>query len=312
MLERSKRHAAKVARAIASVSALAGVLAYSARCMIHIADGCPDGPSPCLPGNIGPDGGTPAARANDANVADGDVPDSAAASGFCATQRPGHRLCSDFDLPGESVTQGFDLGLVQIGGVGGTFTLDPTPHVSPPNAALGTATAFPAGGTSGALLVGTLWPLGPTPATVDCSLQWNPQLLSTVVNDYEHVVALVLYADAQTTAPSFSLNVNLQGDGQLLLLEYYPSQPSTNTNHIIPLQVATGGWLPVHMALSASGGSVTYDVSVGGVQAPGGSLALPFPATSHATLQVGPAFFDGTTATQSPGWQSAYDNVVCY
>jgi hypothetical protein len=238
-------------------------------------------------------------------------PPDGATGDWCALQPTGYRLCSDFDLPAQSVTDGFDHGLVP-NGVGGSFSLDTNIFLSSPRSALGKANPFPAMGTSGILLIGTLWALGPTPSTLSCTIAWNPRNLSTTTNDYAHVIEFGQYSDAQETMEPFTLSINMNGDGTLILLEYYRYDLSKNATHAIPYSVATGGWIPVRMALAVGISATTYTVSVGGVQADGSTLSVPLPAMSHGTFEVGPAFFGGNTTAASPGWTFDYDNVVCY
>jgi hypothetical protein len=232
--------------------------------------------------------------------------------GWCAGQDASYRLCSDFDLPGEAVTQGFDLGLVPNGTAGGSFQLDPSSFVSSPHSALGVAAAFPAGGTSGDRLEGTLWQLGPTPPTFRCALQWNPRRLSTVGDDYAHIVALAVYTDAQETDQPLSLNVQIRADGSVVFLESYGSQLTMAYTVAIPIQVTIGSWYAVQMSFTTTGSATTYTVSVGGIQAPVGTLGVPLPGMSHVNLDLGPAYYAGVTTASSPGWTFGYDNVICY
>jgi hypothetical protein len=236
-----------------------------------------------------------------------------AGSLWCASQDAGYLLCSDFDRPGESVTQGFDLGLMQVPNSGGTFQLDPSSFVSPPNAAVGRANSYGASGSGGAFLHGSLWPLGAAPATLDCSVQWSPVELSPAANDWAHIVALSVYSDAATQNEVFDLNVKLLSDGTLALDEIYQgSGPGQSVRHILPISIATGQWYSVHMSLTNGAGGTSYAVTVGGVQAPGGTLMHPLPASSHGTFRTGPAYYQGANTTPSPGWTFRYDDVICY
>ena len=243
----------------------------------------------------------------DAHANDVDAPDADASGDWCASQQTGFRLCSDFDQTG-GVTQGFDIGLAEVpNGTGGSFTLDPSSFVSSPNGALGIANPFGAGQVSGTRIIATMWPLGPTPASLDCQVQWKPIALSTTANDYAHVISIGFYSDAQENDPIDSINFNMQGDGSLVLLEY----GTQTASHTIPITITTtSGWVPISISLTF-GASVTYAVTVGGASAPGNAFVNTIPTTSHAELEVGPAYFGGSTTKNSPGWTFDYDNVVC-
>lgn len=158
------------------------------------------------------------------DVSRSDVSSTPADAGFCERQAPGYRICSDFDPPRGSVTESFDRGLVPVpGGAGGTFDFDTTLFVSPTRGARGVASAFAPGGTSGVRLIARLWPLGPTPSSLNCSLAWYPVSLSTVANDYAHVVQVAVYETADASKQIASLSFNMQGDGRLVFHEDYPS-----------------------------------------------------------------------------------------
>jgi hypothetical protein len=231
---------------------------------------------------------------------------------WCASQDAGYRLCSDFDLDAEPVTQGFDLGAVPVPfGEGGSFELDPKNFVSPPRGALGIANPFPAGGTSGDRLEGTLWPLGPTPAAVACSVEWNPREVSTVSGDYAHVFSITAYSDAAEADQVVNLSIQMHADGSVIFLEDYPDE-SMDANHPLVSSVAIDKWHAVELALGTSGAGTTYKVTFGGVEKSAGTLVVPLPSTSHVIFSVGPAYFAGSTSTSSPGWTFDYDNVVCF
>jgi len=229
---------------------------------------------------------------------------------WCASQDAGYRVCSDFDLTTGSVTQGFDIGLVPVaGGAGGNFTLDTSVFVSPPNAALGVANPYPKDGTSGINLDATLWPTGSTPTTVHCSAVWNPRKLSTITNDYAHVIDMVLFDDKTESKQIVYLGINMNGDGTIEVLEYYPTGGAGN--HVIPYTVPTDEWLPIDLSFTTSSGVTSFRASVDGT-AVSGPLLLPFPATSYAILEIGPAYYAGSNVAPSPGWTFDYDNVICY
>jgi hypothetical protein len=232
---------------------------------------------------------------------------------WCAQQDSGYRLCSDFDRPNESVTQGFDLGLTQATGAGGTFQLDTSSFVSPPSSAVGHANAFGAKGSTGAYLSGNLWVLGAPPATLACSVQWSPIDLSSVQNDWAHVVTLAVYSDAGEQNEIFDFNIKLLSDGTLALDEIYEgSGPEQDVRHLIPASIKAGSWYPIAMSLTNSSGATSYSVTVGGIAAPGGTLTHALAATSHGTFRIGPAYYEGTNTAPSPGWTFRYDDVVCY
>lgn len=241
-----------------------------------------------------------AIKTSDANVETG-------SGDWCASQAAGFVLCSDFDQSG-GVTQGFDIGLEEVqNGTGGSFALDPTSFVSAPNGALGIANPFGAGQVSGTRIIGTMWPLGPTPKTLDCQFQWKPVALSTTANDYAHVFSIAFYSDAQQNDQLDSINLNMQGDGSLVLLEY----GSQNATHTVPIAITTSsGWIAVDVSLTF-GASSSYHLTVGAAVAPGSAFVNAIPSTSHTTLEVGPAYFGGATTSSSPGWTFDYDNVLC-
>jgi len=250
---------------------------------------------------------SPNDASHDAMIDGADGAITSEASGDFCTAQSAYRLCSDFDQSG-GVTQGFDIGLVAVpNGQGGTFTLDTNDFVSSPNGALGVANPFGAGQVSGTRIIGTLWPLGATPASLDCQAQWKPLALSTTANDYAHVVAVSFYSDAQENDQFASLNLNMQGDGTLVLLEYGPKTAQFN----VPITVTTSsGWLPVYLSVTF-GSTLTYSIEVNGASTGSHPFVNTMPSTSHAEFEVGPAYFGGSTTTQSPGWTFAYDNVVC-
>jgi hypothetical protein len=253
--------------------------------------------------------GEDGAPSSDSAPVDASSGETTPTADWCAAQDAGYRLCSDFDRPGDGVTQGFDLGLIQVpNSAGGSFQIDPSAFVSPPNGVLGRANPFPAGGVSGTRLVGTLWALGPTPQAVLCTVAWNPQALSTTANDYAHVIEIVLYSSALEDTFVATFSVNMQGDGSLILLEYYPLQPSKNATHTIPVSVVPHAWIPVRLSI---GNGNTFDIAVGDGHT-SGALAVPLPSTSHGTLEVGPAYFAGSTTASSPGWLFGFDNAICY
>jgi hypothetical protein len=255
---------------------------------------------------VNEDGATPALDAT------GDAP-ADAAPGWCAAQDASYRLCSDFDLPDGPVTQGFDLGVVPVPyGEGGTFQLDPKSFVSPPHGGLGVANPFPAQQTSGVRLEGTLWALGPSPSTVQCTLQWNPHKVSTVSGDYAHVAALGVYSDAQQNDQEANFSVQMHADGSLIFLEIHTTDTPMDVPHAIPIQVSLDAWYAVEMSFTTSAGVTTYSVSVGGVPAAGNTLVLPLPTPSHGAVAVGPAYYAGATTEPSPGWTFGYDNVICF
>jgi hypothetical protein len=232
---------------------------------------------------------------------------------WCASQDAGFRLCSDFDLPDAAVTQGFDLGVVPVPfGAGGSFQLNSMVSVSPPFSALGIGNPFDAGTTSGDRLEGTLSPLGATPTTIRCAVEWMPVHVSTVAGDYAHIFSITVFTDAAEANQVANFSVQMHGDGSLIFLEDYPPSIAMEVPHTIPAQVGTGTWYAVQIVLATSSGTAAYAASVGGVQTGAGMLAVPLPATSHLTLSVGPAYFAGATTTASPGWTFGYDNVICY
>jgi hypothetical protein len=231
---------------------------------------------------------------------------------WCASQDAGYRVCSDFDLPAGSVTQGFDIGLVTVpGGSGGNFTLDTSVFVSPPHGALGVALGYPAHGTGGINITATLWSEGTTPRSVQCSAAWNPHLLSTITNDYAHVIDMVVFSDKTESKQLVYLGINMNGDGTIVVLEYYPQNPLISVSHDIPFTVTTDKWLPVVLSFSPGVGVTQYHGSVGGTPI-SGSLVMPLPATSYAIFEIGPTYYGGTNVDASVGWKFDYDNVVCY
>jgi hypothetical protein len=227
------------------------------------------------------------------------------AGDWCASQEAGYRLCADFD---DSLTaaQGFDLEAKQ--GVGGQFSLNTATFVSAPESALGVANPFDAGQTSGDRLEKSLWLLGPTPSTFECTLQWNPAALSTTPNDYAHVLELALWSDAAGTQSIVTYSLNMQVNGQLVMLEYYASMTSASATHLVTTSVAPK-WTNVVISISAT--AQTYSVTVGNMNA-AGNLSKPIPSTSHGVVEIGPAYFGGDTDASSPGWTFGYDNVLCY
>jgi hypothetical protein len=232
---------------------------------------------------------------------------------WCAMQDASYRLCSDFDLPDASVLQGFDLGLVPVPyGEGGSFELDPDSSVSPPQSGLGIANPFPSGETSGDRLEGTLWPFGPTPATVECTLQWNPHQISKTTNDYAHVAAISVYSDALGMDEAVNLSVQLHGDGTLIFLESYNSATMPDVPHPIALDVDLDTWYEVQMTFTTSKGVTSYVVRVNNAAASGSTLTQAIPLKSSMVLAVGPAYYAGNTDGPSPGWIFGYDNVICY
>lgn len=254
-------------------------------------------------------------RGHDAGQSDGASADASVdsrpPSNWCAARDAGYRLCSDFDQS-DAVTQGFDLGAETVpGSVGGSFALDSTDFVSPSNSALGKANPFAPGQTTGIRLIGTLWPLGPIPAAVDCTLMWKPVGLSTTAQDYAHVVQIVFYTDAQQKSEVASLSINMQGDGAIILLEDYGVQSPDNAVHPIGSNITPNTWYPVSLSFASSASGASYQVKVGDKRS-AGTLARVLPSNSYGTLEVGPAYFAGATTSPSPGWSFAYDNVVCY
>jgi hypothetical protein len=182
-------------------------------------------------------------------------------------------------------------------------------YVSPAESALGIANPFSAGQTSGDRLQKSLWPLGSTPKAISCALQWDPVALSTTTNDYAHILEIALWSDTAATQSIVTYSVNMQGNGQLVMLEYYASQPLANATHNVTSSVVVNKWTPVMLSVSAS--TQMYSVTVGTLSA-SGVLSKPLPTTSHATLEIGPAYFGGNTTASSPGWTFGYDNVICY
>jgi hypothetical protein len=221
---------------------------------------------------------------------------------WCASQDAGYLLCSDFDQAG-GVTQGFDIGLT-TNGVGGSFNLDTATFVSSPRSALGIASPFSAGETTGDIIVADLWPLGTTPASLSCAFQWDPVALSTTPNDYGHVIEIALWSDAAATTSIVTYNLNMEASGELIMLEY---GTSLNQSHNVTSSIVSGSWTNVSLALTSS----TYAVTVGNTMV-NGNLGAPFPSTAHITVEIGPAYFAGDTTAPSPGWTFGYDNVICY
>jgi hypothetical protein len=224
------------------------------------------------------------------------------AQGWCASQDAGYVFCTDFD---ESTTasKGFDLE-TQVG-QGGQFSVTTASFVSSPQSGLGIANPFAAGQTSGDRLIKSLWALGSTPATVTCTFEWDPVALSTAANDYAHVGAFELYSDTSATQQIANYSINLNGSGLLELLEI---SNNNAVSHPITTGVSTGSWLAVTLSLLPG---QNYSVTVGTHSATG-ILSYPVATTSHGTLEIGPAYFAGTTTGASPGWTFGYDNVVCY
>jgi hypothetical protein len=242
---------------------------------------------------------TPSDAANDTAVSDGSTGDGA---GWCASQDAGYRFCTDFD-ESMSAVQGFDLETTV--GQGGQFNVTTTQLVSPPHGALGVASPFSPGQTSGDRLIKSLWALGTTPATFTCTFQWNPVALSTTANDYAHVAAFELYSDEAATQQIANYSINLNGNGLLELLEI--SNNNAVSHPITTGGVATGSWLSVTLSILPG---QNYSVTVG-TKGATGILSYPVATTSHGTVEIGPAYFAGTTTSPSPGWTFGYDNVIC-
>jgi hypothetical protein len=230
--------------------------------------------------------------------------------GFCAMQNDaGYLLCSDFDPPAQTVMGDFET-IASVGSHGGTFSLSKI-HVSAPYGALGVANPFPAGGTTGVYFMSTLWTES-TPHSLRCSLEWNPQALSHVPNDFGRVVSIGLgrgSGDAGTEPNT--LDLNMLASGELVMVEYYPSFPSSVT-HDITSAITTKRWYAVELAVTPPSKYLVTVTGEGSVDTSiQGQLKYPIPSTSVGTIDVGPAYYDESTTEESPGWSFDYDNIVC-
>jgi hypothetical protein len=242
------------------------------------------------------------------------APDTGSDAGdWCANQQPGYLLCSDFDLLDGGVTQGFDPDLAYVGD-GGAFVFDTTYFASPPRSARGVAAGFPEGGTAGVQLNGDLWGLEATPASVTCSLEWWP-IVSQVPGGgtYSHILFLTFYSDADGSTPLRGIGLSVLGDGTIQFLDNMDSDPDADTtNNLGTLAEDAGAFTHVEISLTNGGGQTSYAVVVGSVTG-AGALTVPLPATSRATILVGPAYYGALDATNptAPSWSFDYDNVVC-
>ncbi len=285
----------------ALVALLTGVFAPATACSLFVSLDGLSGGATSQNDDASIDASPSDARAGDAD-ADADASFADAPSGpFCAAQEAGYRVCADFD-ESSNVVQSFDLASQY--GVGGQFSVTTTTFTSPPQSALGVAFAYDAGQFGGDYLVKSVWPLGTTPS-ITCDFDWQPVAVSTVANDYAHLMEVALWSDDAATQGIVTYSLNLQGDGSVVLLEF---GNTTNASHTVTSTITLGTWVHVQIAIDV--GSQLYSATIGSANA-SGVLSTAIPTPSHGTIEVGPVYFGGATTSPSPGWTFVYDNVIC-
>jgi hypothetical protein len=234
--------------------------------------------------------------------------EAAAAAGWCASQ-DASLFCSDFD-ESTDVAAGYSLGLQPIGDAGDEVTLDREGGLSPPAAALSTASPHADGGVSGARLIHDLWSNIDAPDTLTCEA--SLRLLARSATNSDAVVLALAVRQGNTE----HAEVNFVLDSQKTLF-LQTAEVAADGGRVTAPALTIGAaasadnWTRLRVAIThLASGTFTAVASI----EPGGGTSTP------TTLQAPTGKTDGVlyvgVADFSPSlpdvWRAEFDNVICW
>ena len=241
----------------------------------------------------GHDSGAPSSQGDGGAKAD-----TGASSGFCNTQNV--TFCEDFD------EMSFPQAWGTESNIGGSYAVDSTESVSPPNSLL--MKFAPSSALNTALRKG--FSRQARPNQLDFDFQFKPVSADTASGAVAVIASIDFYDPSRTDSDRFTLQFTLENTLALRLEEqgiladggssYVPHEPS--------IALGSGAWTDVHLSVTTTGGAISgAHVTFNGVTAIDAPLAPTVDAkATDVQITLGGVF----ESPSSSSWQLAYDNVT--